>query len=648
MKEALSSFDVTAVVKELQRYVDWNLDKVYQPTREHLILALKSRGEGKEFINFFVGKWLFRSTKTKEMPQQPTDFAMMLRKRVSNARLTGVRQQGFERIIVLTLEKDGKYELVLELFAEGNVVLVKDGIIIQPLISRTWKHRVVRARREFAFPPPIPDPSEMDQGAIMEMMKASDADIVRTLATRMNLGGRYSEEACARLGIDPHREAADVSVDESSAILDMIKTLMKEAKESEKGIIVKKGGVVEDVVPISMRTYDGGETSEFPSFSEAIEEYISMKPATKKEKVAEESKDSGKLKRKIAQQEAAVTSLQDESKDAQAAGDALYAIYGEVNAIIATAKRNVDASGDVGDMPGVVSFDRKSSILNVKIADATFRLDIKGSVESSAQRYYEDAKKAKRKLEGLLVVLVETRKEIEQQKKMMMKASDAEKTKHKPTKRFWFERYRWFISSEDAVVLGGKDAKSNDMLVKKHLDDGDRYAHADMHGAPSIVVKMKDGVGEETLREACEFAVATSKAWNAKIGSAAGYWVLPEQVSKTPQSGEYLAKGAFVIRGKRNYTNKIDIRLAIGEIVFENERKIMCGPISAVRAKCTRLVILRPGRIEKNRFAKVLADRFGVPIEEIQSILPPGDLDILESSGIDIQELTSRRANGES
>ncbi len=640
MKEALSSFDVTAVVKELQRYVDWNLDKVYQPTREHLILALKSRGEGKEFIHFFVGKWLFRSAKSKEMPQQPTDFAMMLRKRVSNARLTGVRQQGFERIVVLTLEKDGRYELVLELFAEGNVVLVKDGIIVQPLISRTWKHRIVRARREFAFPPPIPDPSEMTQESISEMMRASDADIVRTLATRMNLGGRYSEEACARLGIDPHTEAANVSVEESSAILGMIKTLMKEAKESEKGIIVKKGGVVEDVVPINMKTYDGGETSEFPSFSEAIEGYISMKPATKKEKVAEESKDSGKLKRKIAQQEAAVTSLQNESNDSQAAGDALYAIYGEVNTIIATAKRNVDASGEVGDMPCVVSFDKKSSILTVKIADSTYKLDIKGTVESNAQRYYEDAKKAKKKLEGLLVVLVETRKEIEQQKKM--KASDAEKTKHKPTKRFWFERYRWFISSEGAVVLGGKDAKSNDMLVKKHLDDGDRYAHADMHGAPSIVVKMKDGVGEETLREACEFAVATSKAWNAKIGSAAGYWVLPEQVSKTPQSGEYLAKGAFVIRGKRNYTDKIDIKLAVGEIIFENERKMMCGPVSAIKAKCTKFVVIRPGQLEKNRFAKVLADRLGVPIEEIQSIMPPGDVDILESSGIDIKELTSR------
>ena len=187
------------------------------------------------------------------------------------------------------------------------------------------------------------------------------------------------------------------------------------------------------------------------------------------------------------------------------------------------------------------------------------------------------------------------------------------------------------------MVLGGKDARTNDMLVKKHLEAGDRYAHADIHGAPSVVVKMKDGIGEPTLSEAREFAAATSKAWNAKIGSAVGYWVLPGQVSKTPQSGEYLARGAFVIRGKRNYSEKMEIRLGIGEIEFEGERKVMCGPESAVKTWSTRYVIIKPGRVEKNRAAKRLAEEFDVPIEEIQSILPPGDIDIVEQRDIDIR-----------
>jgi len=149
-----------------------------------------------------------------------------------------------------------------------------------------------------------------------------------------------------------------------------------------------------------------------------------------------------------------------------------------------------------------------------------------------------------------------------------------------------------------------------------------------------VVVKMREGMTERTLHEACEFAVATSRAWNAKIGSAAGYWVLPEQVSKTPQSGEFLAKGAFVIRGKRNYTDKLQIKLGIGEIEFEGSRKVMGGPEDSVRARCKRFVILRPGSLDKDFLAKQLADIFEVPIEEVQSIMPPGDVEIVEQVGI--------------
>ncbi|MBN1677187.1 MAG: DUF814 domain-containing protein, partial [Candidatus Thermoplasmatota archaeon] len=284
---------------------------------------------------------------------------------------------------------------------------------------------------------------------------------------------------------------------------------------------------------------------------------------------------------------------------------------------------------------GYESFDQKRRILTVVLGHNKVELELDGTVESSSRRYYEAAKKARKKLEGVLTALGETRSALES---AVEGDAEPEKKKagHEHTKRFWFERYRWFISSEGAIVLGGKDAKSNDMLVKKHLKPGDRYAHADIHGAPSVVVKTQAGVTEKTLYEACEFAVATSKAWNAKIGSAAGYWVMPEQVSKTPQSGEYLAKGAFVIRGKRNYSNKLEIKLGIGETEFEGTRKIMCGPETAIRSRCGRYVIFRPGERDKNEFARLLSDAFEVPIEEIQSILPPGDVGVTEQVGMSI------------
>ncbi|MGD9962623.1 MAG: ribosome rescue protein RqcH [Thermoplasmata archaeon] len=635
MKEALSSFDVMAVVAELQQRLGWHLDKVYHPRWDHLILSIRGGGEGKEFLHFRVGKWLYVSKRSRDMPQQPSDFAMMLRKRVANARIAGVRQQGFDRVVILTLEKEETFELVLELFAEGNVILVKDGIIIQPLTSHTWKHRDVKAKKPFVHAPPVPDPGKMDVPGLLDVLRSSDSDLVRTLATKLNIGGRYSEELCSRTGLAPDSRAAELSEAQAATVLDAIRRMMADAAASRKGYLISKDGVPEDVVPVAMGTYAAMEAQEFGSFSEAVEEYVSKKPATKKEKPKEGVREFEKLKRRAAQQEAAVIKLQDEAVAAQKAGDELFARYPEVDKIISKARKMAEGHEAMDGLPGFVGYDPRKALLTARIGDLAYTLDVKGTVESNARRYYEDSKKARRKLEGVLNVIGETRADIDGTARK--EAEKRDRKVLKPTKRFWFERFRWFISSEGVIVLGGKDAKSNDMLVKKHLDAGDRYAHADMHGAPSVVVKMREGATETTLHEACEFAVATSKAWNAKIGSASGYWVLPEQVSKTPQSGEFLAKGAFVIRGKRNYSDKLSIRLGIGEIEHEGERKVMCGPESAVKTASKKYAVLRPGELDKNRFAKLLAEELQVPIEEVQSVMPPGDIDVVEKVGLELK-----------
>ncbi len=637
MKESLSSFDVAAVVKELQRLVGGHIDKVYHPRKDHLVLAVRLRDEGKSYLHFRVGQWLYASAKSGEMPQKPSDFAMMLRKRITNARITGVGQQGFDRIAVLSLEKDERFDLILELFGDGNAILVKEGVIVQPLTSHTWKHRDVRARKEFMFPPPVPDPRGMTPADLVRLLSDSDTDLVRTLATRLNMGGRYSEEVCARAGASRQKRAADASDEDAKAILAAIDDITKEISAASKSFVVLKGPVVEDVIPFHMSIYSSMPHEEFDSFSDAIESYVGRMPEEKrKEEPKETVLELERLRRKLAQQEGAVIRLQNDARETQIKGDYVFANYAEVAKLISLAKDRMLASKDMSSISGFVSFDKKKATIRAKVGSAELELDLRGSVESNAQRYYEEAKRARRKLEGALEAAAKARKEIEDLIEESESKKDTSRRGYVPTKKFWFERFRWFISSEGALVLGGKDAKSNDLLVKKHLEPGDRYAHADIHGAPSVVVKMREGVTEKTLHEACEFAVATSKAWNAKIGSAAGYWVHPEQVSKTPQSGEYIAKGAFVIRGKRNYSGKLDINLAVGEIEVEGHRKVMCGPVGAVRARSRRFAVLSPGDRDKNEMAKKLSEAFEVPIEEIQSILPPGDLELAEQVGLSI------------
>ncbi len=637
MKDSMSSFDISAVVKEMQPLVGGRTEKVYHPALDQLVLSTKIPGAKKTFIHFRVGRWLYLSDKGLESPGPPSDFAMMLRKRITNARISSIKQQGFDRIAAIELDKDdAHFDLVLELFGDGNIILVEKGVIVQPLTSHTWKHRDVRARKPFLFPPPVPDPMIMSKEDLLSLIWSSDTDIVRTLATKLNMGGKYSEEVCARTGIDKGKKAREIDLDGAESILDAIRGLRKEIDESGRGYVYLRYSTPEDVTPVKMTVYRDLDLEGHGTYSEAVESYIPRIPAPAKQKPKESVLEVERLKRKLTQQEAAVIRLQDEVRKTQELGDFVFANYEDVAKVLTDAKQAHLAGEDLNGIPGFVSFVPKDSLLKVRLKEKEVSLDIKGSVESNAQRYYEDAKRSRRKLDGVLIALMEAKKALEVHSKEHIPIEERAEKGRTPTKKFWFERFRWFISSEGAVVLGGKDARSNDILVKKHLEAGDRYAHADVHGAPSVVVKKRDGMTEKTLHEACEFAVATSKAWTSKIGSAAGYWVLPEQVSKTPESGEYLAKGAFVIRGKRNYSGKLELQLGVGEIEYEGYRKIMCGPLGAIKRHSRRYVVIRPGETDKNELARKLSDAFGVPIEEIQSILPPGDVAVVEQVGLTI------------
>src|SRR3989338_700530 len=96
-------------------------------------------------------------------------------------------------------------------------------------------------------------------------------------------------------------------------------------------------------------------------------------------------------------------------------------------------------------------------------------LDINKSVEQNASLYYDKAKKIKKKIEGARKALADTQKKLEKIEKQKLKE---EKSKEQvqltePSKKEWYEKFRWFISSEGFLVIGGRDATTNEIIVKK-------------------------------------------------------------------------------------------------------------------------------------------------------------------------------------
>ncbi len=139
-------------------------------------------------------------------------------------------------------------------------------------------------------------------------------------------------------------------------------------------------------------------------------------------------------------------------------------------------------------------------------------------------------------------------------------------------KPYWFERFLWFVSSENYLVIGGRDRQQNELIVRRYLQSSDLYVHADLHGASSVMIKNPTGapVPPRTLLEAGTLAVVHSGAWEAKV-LADAWWVHADQVSKTAPAGEYLTSGSFMIRGKKNFVSVGQLALGFGVLFKVDE-----------------------------------------------------------------------------
>jgi len=211
------------------------------------------------------------------------------------------------------------------------------------------------------------------------------------------------------------------------------------------------------------------------------------------------------------------------------------------------------------------------------------------SAHANVEAYFEMKKrladKARRTIESNDKALAAAEKNVLvklkkiQEAKLEQAAGGKSRTERKP---YWFEKFHWFISSENYLVVSGRDAQQNEQLVRRHLRKGDAYVHAELHGASSTIVKNNDPsapIPFMTLSEAGQACVARSSAWDAKV-TAAAYWVRPDQVSKTAPSGEYLTTGSMMIRGRKNYLPTSQLVMGIGWLF-----KLEEGSIAAHRGE---------------------------------------------------------------
>ena len=697
-KRAMTSVDLAALVGELREYTGAVVDKAYLYGDDFVRLKLRDYDRGRVELVLEVGDpkrvHVAAPEHVPDAPGRPPNFAMMLRNRIAGANLTGVEQYGFDRILTFRFEREDATTLVVvELFGDGNVaVLNQDREVIDCLDTVRLSSRTVAPGSQYGYPEERFSPLDCDYETFVARMDESDTDLVRTLATQLNFGGLYAEELCTRAGVEKTVDIGDATEEHYEALFDALERLREPILEgrTDPRLYETDDGEVVDATPLPLEEHEaeGYDAIGFESFNGAIDEYF-----YRLESEAEEGIETGedrpdfeaeieKYERIIEQQEGAIETYEEQAEREQRKAESLYGNYDLVDEVLSTVRTareeghswaEIEERFEAGAERGieaaeaVVGVDGADGTVTIDLGEGPIDLDHSVGVEKNADRLYTEAKRVRGKKEGAQAAIEDTREDLEdvRRRREEWEAADEgpEESESEDGQRDylsmasvpvrydekWYERFRWFRTSDGFLVIGGRNADQNEELVTKYLDPSDRFFHAQAHGGPVTILKGTDPgepardveIPEASKREAAQFAVSYSSVWKDGRFEGDAYEVGPDQVSKTPESGEYIEKGSFVIRGDREYYRSVAVGVAVG-IKCEPDTRVVGGPPSAIEPIAETSVRLEPGQYAQNDIAKRLyrtfRERFSdtsfvrkiASPDRIQEFCPPGGSRALE------------------
>ena len=701
-KRALTSVDLAALAGELRAHEGARVDKAYLYPDGLVRLKLRDFDRGRIELLVDLGETkhvrLADPDSVPPAPERPPNFAMMLRNRIQGAELAGVEQFEFDRILELRFERDDQNTTVVaELFGDGNLaVLDGTGQVVDCLETVRLKSRTVAPGTQYEFPDARFDPLTADRETFARRLAGSDTDVVRTLATQFNLGGTWAEEVCTRAGVEKTLDVAAVDDATVQALHGTVGELGQRLRSGDVDARVYRDagdntgdspGPRVDVTPVPLQEHAGLDADRFDSFVGALDDYFTNlgeeRGATGQESPEFET-EIAKRERIIEQQRGAIRNFEEQAEREREKAESLYAHYDLVDDVLGTVQAAREAGHSWAEIAdrfqagAEQGIDAAEAVEGVDGSQGTVTLSVEGrpvtlrvgdGLERNADRLYQEAKRIEEKKQGAEAAIANTRAELEslrteraaweQDNNNNSDAGDDETGETdwlsrssvpvRQTDR-WYEQFRWFHTSDDYLVIGGRNADQNETVVKKYLDRGDLFFHAQAHGGPVTVLKATGPsesydesieVPDRSKREAARFAVSYSSVWKDSRYTGDAYMVDHDQVSKTPESGEYLEKGGFAVRGDRRYFESLAVDAAVG-IACEPETRVVGGPPEPVEARAETTITVEPGKYAQNDIAKRLYREFKRRFADetfvrkvaspdlVQEFLPPGQSSMRE------------------
>ena len=587
--------------------------KLHHPTQEDIMLVLSAKGV-----------WI---TRLKFKPVEENRLEHVVQAEIERAKLESIEQVGSERIVSLRFRHlDGKMRVVVcEFFGDGNIAICDENMQITAILnSIEVRHRTLSVGLRYAYPPARGvDVFDITLEQMLSLRsEAKNLDALRWIGRSISMPKKFVEEVAKRAGIES-KLAAHLSDGEVEKIYSTVKSLVSDVttgKNHEPVVIIANEKPIE-ALPIMTEEATKMSTKKVASYMDAVDEVLSSEilDIGRSSKTVELDKQIAMLEHDLDEQNKAREKVMQESAD-------IRKLAGE---LMSLSYQNPD-DGRIHDALATnsASLVTEKGVKYVEVAGE--KIEMQPNLAKVSSMFFARAKEMERGNASIEEARVKLRAQIE--KLRGQTAAIHKKTIVKEqTAKEWYERYRWFITTDGILAIGGRDASSNSALIRKHLTDHDIVFHAEVHGSPFFIVKnalapAQEGNIDSSLQQVAQATVSFSRAWKDGLSSADAYWVTPGQVRKGAPTGQFLPKGSFVIEGKRSYIKGVEIRLAIGVVQLNNRETLVCGPEESIKKRAVFYAVLLQGGMDpmtaakkaKTEFVKIAGD--GDIAEIIKSI----------------------------
>ena len=555
----LDALCLSGVIHELNTSLAGaRVDKIYQPGRDEVILALRSPAAGNVRLLLSTNPAhprLHLTTLPLENPEKPPMFCMLLRKHLSGARLLEIVQAPLERVAALRFEALNELgdrverKLVLEAIShKTNLVLLDGDGRILDCIRHTGGDvtagRVLQPGMFYRLPPGVDkeDPLTADRARLEELLAAApeEAQAERWLLdTFGGLSPLICRELAHRAGGATDARLNLLGPEGRNRLLDRLEELQAIVKENRyTPTTVLMEGRPRDFTFLPIGQYEGAaQVERWPAFSPLLDAFFEQRE--RQDRIKQRGQDliktvtnaRDRVKRKIANQEKELAATRDRDRLRQL-GDIVTSNFYQMEKGMARLR-----AADFYDPEG---------------GEVEIKLDPLLTPQQNAAKYYKDYNRAKKAEEMLTIQLEKGRGELDYLNSVLENISLAEGErdlaeirqeladtgylrrpgKAKDRSKRVASKPMEFMSTSGLRISVGKNNSQNDLLTCKLAGKGDIWFHTQkIHG--SHVILWTEG-GQPDLQSLNEAAILAAWFSQARESSKVPVDYTPVRFVKKP------------------------------------------------------------------------------------------------------------------